>query len=41
MRDFYQANLGKTQGVGARLDSSGFWYPLPQVELPESLEDTD
>jgi tuberculosinol/isotuberculosinol synthase len=40
MRDFYRANLGKTQGVGARKNSGGFWYPLPQVQLPETLRDT-
>ena len=39
MRDFYQANLEKTQGVGARRRGGQFWYPLPQVELPESLKD--
>lgn len=39
MRDFYQANLEKTQGVGTRRNRSGFWHPLPQVELPESLKD--
>ncbi len=40
MHEFYQANLGKTQGVGARRNHAGFWYPLPQVELPESLKET-
>jgi tuberculosinol/isotuberculosinol synthase len=39
MHGFYQANLEKTQGVGARRKSDSFWYPLPQVELPESLQD--
>jgi tuberculosinol/isotuberculosinol synthase len=34
MRDFYQANLGKTLGVGAKHKRVGFWHPLPQVELP-------
>jgi tuberculosinol/isotuberculosinol synthase len=38
MRDFYRANLEKTQGVGARRTSGSFWHPLPQVELPESLK---
>lgn len=33
MKDFYQANLGRTLGVGAR-QRHGVWYPLPQVELP-------
>ncbi|MGC9398512.1 MAG: diterpene synthase [Anaerolineae bacterium] len=39
MRSFYQANLEKTQGVGARTKGGGFWYPLPQVELPEAFKD--
>jgi len=38
MKDFYRANLGKTLGVGARQERGGFWYPLPQVELPASFE---
>lgn len=37
MRRFYRANVGNTQGVGARLNQGGFWYPLPQVDLPEEL----
>lgn len=35
MRDFYRANRGKTLGIGAKLKPGRFWYPLPQVELPE------
>ncbi|HDQ71993.1 MAG TPA: diterpene synthase [Chloroflexi bacterium] len=38
MRDFYRANLGHTQGIGARKNPAGFWYPLPQVKLPEGLK---
>jgi tuberculosinol/isotuberculosinol synthase len=34
IRAFYQANQGKTLGVGAIHGRGGFWYPLPQVELP-------
>jgi tuberculosinol/isotuberculosinol synthase len=34
MRDFYRANVGKTLGIGARHQRTGFWYPQPQVELP-------
>jgi tuberculosinol/isotuberculosinol synthase len=34
MRDVYQANLGRTLGVGRKDRHSGYWYPLPQVELP-------
>jgi tuberculosinol/isotuberculosinol synthase len=37
MHNFYQINLEKTQGVGARTKKGGFWYPLPQVEIPEEL----
>jgi len=32
MRDFYQANLERTLGVGTKY--KGVWYPLPQVKLP-------
>lgn len=35
LRKFYQLNMGKTLGVGARQASWGIWYPLPQVILPE------
>ncbi|HET90018.1 MAG TPA: diterpene synthase [Chloroflexi bacterium] len=38
MHDFYQANLENTQGVGARKNPGSFWYPLPQVELPEGMK---
>jgi len=39
MRAFYRANQGKTCGVGARRTPGGYWYPLPQVEIPyEFLE---
>ncbi len=34
MRDFYRANRENTLGVGARQESGGYWYPLPQVKLP-------
>lgn len=37
MRDFYRANQGKTLGVGTKNRSGGFWYPLPQVEVPDGL----
>jgi tuberculosinol/isotuberculosinol synthase len=40
MRDFYRANLENTQGVGARKKRGSFWYPLPQVQVPESLRHT-
>ncbi len=29
MRNFYQLNCGRTQGIGVNRD--GIWYPLPQV----------
>lgn len=35
MRSYYQANVGRTLGVGAK-QRHGVWYPLPQVELPYS-----
>ena len=34
MKDFYRANSERTLGVGAKQKRGGFWYPLPQVELP-------
>jgi tuberculosinol/isotuberculosinol synthase len=37
MREFYQANMGKTLGVGAKQPRGGYWYPLPQVELPPNF----
>lgn len=39
MRDFYHANLEKTLGVGTRQKRGGFWYPLPQIEIPKSFID--
>lgn len=36
MRDFYRVNREATLGVGAERD--GFWYPLPQVNLPQGFE---
>jgi adenosine tuberculosinyltransferase len=41
MRRFYDTNQGKTLGVGAKQMHGEFWYPLPQVALPdEFLEPT-
>ena len=40
MREFYQANLGKTLGVGAKQGRGGYWYPLPQVELPRDFAES-
>ncbi|MBN1875953.1 MAG: diterpene synthase [Anaerolineae bacterium] len=37
MREFYQANLGKTLGIGDWHKQWNAWYPLPQVELPENF----
>jgi hypothetical protein len=37
MRDFYQANMNRTLGVGARQPRGGYWYPLPQVALPPNF----
>ena len=38
MREFYQANVGNTSGVG-RCYAGGIWYPLPQVKLPDTYAD--
>jgi len=37
MRTFYQANMDRTLGVGAKHKRGGFWVPLPQVELPDGF----
>jgi halimadienyl-diphosphate synthase len=37
MREFYKLNEGRTLGVGVKQRHGGFWYPLPQVEWPDSL----
>ncbi len=37
MRKFYQANMGRTMGVGANQQPGDFWYPLPQVVLPRGF----
>ncbi|MCP4415490.1 MAG: hypothetical protein GY805_02640 [Chloroflexi bacterium] len=37
LRQFFQANKGKTLGVGAKKKEWGMWYPLPQVTLPEGF----
>lgn len=39
MREFYRANVDKTQGIGARKNRRSFWHPLPQVSLPARLQD--
>lgn len=41
MRDFYHLNRAKTLGVGAKQPRGGFWYPLPQVELPADFQGND
>jgi len=38
MREFYRANMARTMGIGVKREPSGVWYPLPQVEMPDSLE---
>jgi tuberculosinol/isotuberculosinol synthase len=38
MREFYRANMARTMGVGVKQEPSGIWYPLPQVEMPDSLK---
>lgn len=37
MRAFYRLNRERTLGVGGRQEKGSFWYPLPQVELPEEF----
>ncbi len=37
LRQFFQGNIGKTLGVGARKKEWNLWYPLPQVTLPEDF----
>ena len=40
LRQFYQANLDKTLGIGAKREPWDMWYPLPQVILSERYKDT-
>jgi hypothetical protein len=40
MRTLYHANLGKTLGIGGVEKRWGYWYPLPQVQLPDALVET-
>jgi len=35
MRAFYRANATNTLGVGTQQPRAGYWYPLPQLALPE------
>ena len=37
MRQFFQANLGKTLGVGAKKKEWNMWHPLPQVTVPKDF----
>lgn len=37
MRNFYQDNTDKTLGIGVRHPQANFWYPLPEVELPDNF----
>jgi tuberculosinol/isotuberculosinol synthase len=37
MRRFYDTNRGKTLGIGAKQARGEFWYPLPQVTLPDEF----
>ena len=39
MGAFYQANLGKTMGVGTK--HKGVWYPLSHIDLLSSLDESD
>lgn len=38
MRAFYHANRGKTMGVGRKHKTGGYWYPLPEIQLPDGFE---
>ena len=37
LRQFFQANQGKTLGVGVRNIEWDMWHPIPQVALPEDF----
>ena len=37
LREFFQANLGKTLGVGAKKKAWDMWHPLPQVTIPDEF----
>ena len=38
MREFYQANVGKTLGIGRQHPAWCVWHPLPQVEMKSEME---
>jgi tuberculosinol/isotuberculosinol synthase len=38
MKQFYQANKGQTMGIGAIQPHGSYWYPLPQVVLPDGFK---
>lgn len=38
MREFYQANVGKTLGIGRQHPAWHVWHPLPQVEIKVEME---
>ncbi len=40
MRDFYRLNRENSLGVGARHAVAKFWYPLPQVRLPDNFTES-
>jgi tuberculosinol/isotuberculosinol synthase len=35
MKAFYHANRNAILGIGAKQDHGGYWYPLPEVKLPD------
>jgi hypothetical protein len=41
LKQFYNLNRESTLGVGRRHPQGEFWYPLPQIELPERWCDND
>ncbi len=40
LRQFFQANQGKTLGVGAKKKEWGMWHPVPQVTMLDELTET-
>lgn len=38
MKRFYRSNQDKILGVGAKQKRGGYWYPLPQVEIPNGFD---
>jgi tuberculosinol/isotuberculosinol synthase len=41
LREFYGLNRHSVLGLGRRHSSGGFWYPLPQVNLPSAMAEVE